>query len=81
MEDLEPSKQYRSASRTEKAVITLSTTLKLIYSGHYSKRPDAALQIHTGTSSSFCLEKVCRALTALHNCPFLPCSFRTLQGA
>lgn len=75
-----PQSNFYLPSRTQKAVITLSTTLKLIYTGHYSKRPGCSLvDLHPGFL--FCLKKICRALTALHNYPFFPCSFRTLQEA
>lgn len=67
-------------SRTEKAVIKLLHWNWLILAVTV-KDQDAALQLYTHTSSSSCSEKVCRAVTAQHNCPFLPCSFRTLQGA
>lgn len=38
-----PQSKFALPSRTEKAVITWTTTLKLIYTGHYNKRPGCSL--------------------------------------
>lgn len=38
-----PQSNFALPSRTEKAVITWTTTLKLIYTGYYSKRPGCSL--------------------------------------